>query len=1288
MLKKILIFSTVIACVLSADSEWVRLVGTSDVAAPPRKEVVLSATDEVQITTTVFGFTAVDTTVDGIDFKRLTIPGEPVDWDTSNIGKPQIPFVVLTVAVPDSAGMDISIEVSDHSIFEQSVLYPVPRIEFSVSDSLGWVTAEEVYVYDAAFYQKDTVYPGKLFELVNDGHWRGQRVLTLHVYPLQFNPAQQYVHLLSDLWLSIKYTGDIVENECGLGPFEGIGKRILLNYLGFVDDNGGNQSPEVHYYSDLKNSENVADYIIVTHSNFFVDDAESTKIHEFAQWRVDYNSYDVGIVTIQDIYQQFDDFYPDSARMLRHFLNYAYEKWLAPSWPDSHFAYGLLIGDWDFVPADTFMYYLGTGEPDHLVSAEGYYRDIDDYDDVASHDLNGWEDVMLGRWPAKPAVSQQAESVVIKIIDKTINYEMSPNQGDWRRRGLLAGWDAGIDPSAQYLTDIEYDTLTVRESQYGYPEFRDMVKYYWDHGEIIMAYWGHGGHLGWQDFGTHNLVGSLENGDRLPLVLSYSCNGCNFLLDHPYYDGIFSHHWDTCFAEGLLWNENGGAVAVYGAAAPLGLWNYNIEPVERIFQQQIWTIGNTLINNVSMLQGNEYQIVCLIGDPALDMGDFTAFPELPDLVVRPRGFDVELGDPFPYPVNGDMIPITISVWNIGAVAAQDIDVKIRLKVPLFADTATVAALTIDEIGPRDSVTVQVIWDPTVYHLDNGQTIVLPDDFEGEIGSADFCYVVDPDNEITESWEGNNCSYYKRNLVLYPSESNWPRAITPPVYQPVIADLNNDEMYEIVIIDNGILYVLNADGTNMPGWPQPVSGGGRGCVVGDVNDDGYQDIIVAGGRTVEVFDYLGNTLPGWPVQIPDIGVYNIHRLPSLGKIANSNQQQMDIIILADPSGSPHGIIGGEAAALRILVYNNQGVLLYPPFETQTQFTSMKVWRDVAAAVSDVDDDGDNDIIFSYYNTSMLFGRTEIFDKHGFVRSFEYGGDYMTAALADVSNPADDIPDMIVGGTDWKLRAYDVKNDILVWERWDEGAINSAPSVGDIYPSPYEGIEIASGNDAGFIGLREKDAGDPLPYWPYHVVPFAAVRTSPAIATLDGDRYLDLLVAANSGYVYGLQYDRDVIEPYPLPVYGIPSSPVVGDIDGDRKTEVVLASSDGYLHVWEHRDSRVVSGLCEWPQYHHDYQRTGVYGWTGRVKGGQPNPGEFSTATVLSFELEDAAHVRVRVYDADGEVVKHLVDQELSAGTYNPVWDGTDDDYVVQPEGVYFVEYRVKQERKVVPVVIAR
>ncbi|MEE8597317.1 MAG: VCBS repeat-containing protein, partial [bacterium] len=236
---------------------------------------------------------------------------------------------------------------------------------------------------------------------------------------------------------------------------------------------------------------------------------------------------------------------------------------------------------------------------------------------------------------------------------------------------------------------------------------------------------------------------------------------------------------------------------------------------------------------------------------------------------------------------------------------------------------------------------------------------------------------------------------------------------------------------------------------------------------------------------------------------------------------------------------------------------------------------------------------DEIVLSYGKEPSEF-YTEIFDNTGSVAVLDYGSNRMISALVDLNN--DNYVDIITGGEDGKIRAYDVEHDTLLWERQTEGPINCSPAVGDIHPGvPYPGVEITFGNDASEIHLRRGINGANIDPWPYTIDPGAMVRTSPAIANINGDSYLDIIIGANNGYVYAFKHTKDSIPPFPLPLFGRPSSPIIGDIDGDRKSEIILSSSDGYLHVWENRDSRVTSYSLEWPQFHHDHQRTGLYGW---------------------------------------------------------------------------------------------
>ena len=1249
-MKKVLVLCVCLIGILSAD--WKRVMGTSDSPLPPEKEVMKSDTLGVFIRTAVFGFNEQDTTVDNKDFKRIQIPEEPIDRDTINAGKPQIPYIRLLIAVPDSCEFDITVYESDYTLFEDYLIYPIPRIVFE--ETSGCFCSKEVYTYNATFYQKDTLYPDKFYEIISDGHWRDQRVLEVFLYPVQFNPGQELMYFYSGLDLRIKYSGEVIENDNGLGPFEDIGREILLNYPGIDKEPESVPAPAVHYYTKL-DTNNVADYIIVTHVDFINDGVALYWIDQFAQWRVDHNQFDVGIVKMCDIYDEFLEHLPaedDSAKALRDFLIYAYNNWYASSMPDNHFAYCLFIGDWDYVPTKLYTYLYGDEE--WLGAMEGYFRNFG----------SGFGDeIMLGRWPVKQTNVQD----LVTIAQKTISYEKYPVQVDsFRRRGLLiAGgdWESvdmellfnyKVTQSTPYFTDIGYDTLTVRWYYINNEDaFRECIDNYLNHGEIITVYYDHGAPEGWWVHYDTSWVKDLENGTRLPVVISDACFTAMFQWDHPFYDPHHSYPAGISLGEHFLINPDGGAIAFFGATkiASMSLTMSTGQLcLKGLLQNQNWILGKNLVN----FRG----AWCLLGDPALDLGDYTAFPDLPDLVVRPQGIDISLLSPYPYLSSGDEIPIQAEVWNIGGAAAYDVDVKFEVVCEEFLVYNT--TVTFDEIKPRCSVDTTVYWNTALTHPD----------FYGEIGDCEFWVKADPYNEIEESWPYNNTSLITKKVAIYPNEPGWPKKVTD-FTQPAIANLDGTGSVEIVYPSAGSVYVFDSEGNVVSPWPKYFDGV-YGVVLGDIDDNGYIEIVAVSRDSIKVYNYQGTIM--WQAEVP-VDNYIFTGLPAVGYI--DDMHLPEIVILATP-------IGVIEIFIKIFVYSHEGIL-------QHEFTGSQSFQIVSevepillngASIEDVISGGNNEIVFSYGKEPSEF-YTEIFDNTGSVAVLDYGSNRMTSALVDLDN--DGYAEVITGGSDKKIRAYNANTGDTLWERETEGKINSSPAVGDIHPVEY-GVEITFGNDARRVHLREKDAGDPIDPWPDIVG--GQVRTSPAIANINGDKYLDVIVGTNNNYIYAFKHTMERIAPYPLPLFGKPSSPIIGDIDGDRKSEIILASDNGYLHVWENMDSKVLPYSLEWPQFHHDYQRTGVFGWVGGLRGGDANPKTFSTGTTLSFTLEDNLHTKIKIFDAEGHPVKTLVNQTLPQGTYNPVWFGKDENYAFLPNGIYFIEIKVKNESKIIPVEINR
>ncbi len=1050
-MKKLFILSVYFVGVMTADVEWVRVIGSSDSPVCPKVEVIKSDSSSVCVRTTIFGFTSTDTTVDNKDFKHIAIHRELIpyvnsDSDTVIVGKPQIPYIRMLFALPDSAELDFTISESDYVLYEDYLVFPVPDMVFQ--DSGGWTFYKEVYSYDTSFYETDTLYPGTLYQVHSDGHWRDQRVVEVFLYPIQFNPKHKSMYFYHGLDLRISYSGTIVENTQGLGPFEEIGREILLNYPGIDRQPAPNPDPGVHFYYNL-DTINIADYIIVTHEDFIADSTDSFWIHEFADWRVEHNWFEVGVVQMNDVY---DEFLPqgsaDSSKALRDFLSYAYNNWNAPIMPDGHFAYCLFVGDWDYVPTKI----LYDNSEDWYWSKEAYFRDLDE---------NLLDDIMLGRWPVKGG-----EDLSI-IAQKTINYECEPDTGDWRRKGLLVAgqelymfdcFDFCVNESKPFFYDIGYDTNTVRFSDTDSEElFIDSLDKYLNQGAIIASYYGHGGYHDWSSCYDTTYLIALENDSRLPVVFSQSCYSACFQWDYPGNNGC------TCFGEHFLLSDSGGTVAFYGmtnAGNTQSLY-YGFTVLNSVLYQQHWIVGKALgaSNITTPVQSKKY---CLLGDPALDLGDYTAFPLLPDLVVRPQGMDISLLPPYPYPACGNSIPIQAKVWNIGGATAYDVDIKFEVGDEQSVIYSNI--LNVDSINPRDTILLVTYWDTDSTHPN----------YCGEIGELNFSVTADPNHEVTESWEYNNNSSRTELVALYPYKAGWPKKLIVPqctyppiIAQPQIADLDDSAGIEMVFPGQDSIYIFNYNGSVFSGWPRYFNGV-YSTVLGDVDNDGNIDIIAVSPESIIVFGYQGDTLTGWPKQVPGADTLRFYGFPALGYISGSRKRQV-VLYAGDKGNTPR--------KPRIIVFDYDGDLLYN--FTASWFTREK-YHSCGPSIADVNEDRKEEIIVSYeYYRKDENGQvvaessfTDIFNRDGLVRTLTWGSAGSISALADLSG--DDVADVITACVDNSIRAYDENNRDTLWITNTAGAINSSPAVGDIY-SFYDGVEITVGNDNNRIYAIRGDIG---------------------------------------------------------------------------------------------------------------------------------------------------------------------------------------------------------------------
>ncbi len=360
--------------------------------------------------------------------------------------------------------------------------------------------------------------------------------------------------------------------------------------------------------SDLRNTHNGADYIIIAHADFIED------VQPLADFRSEQGMRSK-VVDVQNIYDEFNHGILDPYA-IRRFLAYAYSNWQPPA-P----TYILLVGDThiDMKNEPNFI-------PTIRVQIPGYGSSASDHQFVTFRGEDSFPDMLIGRMPANTRIDARI------FVERTIKHETSSPVGPWHKRLLmLAGSDrifwSQIDQLiSHYEITSKYETERIRAPYKDAPDLstpdgittpiaRRVIDGF-NNGASLINYIGHGGGGIWSDsrmLDFEDPEQNLTNISQLPLVMSMTCYTAAF-------DGT-----KNSLAEELLRSANGGAIAVIGATS-IGLLDgdylLNIELLDVIFSGHTQKIGAIFAQAKTQFLVNSpgfpdlAEVFSLLGDPA------------------------------------------------------------------------------------------------------------------------------------------------------------------------------------------------------------------------------------------------------------------------------------------------------------------------------------------------------------------------------------------------------------------------------------------------------------------------------------------------------------------------------------------------------------------------------------------------------------------------------------------------------------------------------------------------
>ena len=548
-MKKCAMFPVALLFVLSiaggsyAADDWISFQPGS-VESYPAVTVLSSTADELILRISFSGMKAMEITRVGDSYQALSLPG---GGRTHNLGWAELPTWSRFVGVPQGATPEVQVIQVVSSVLSGYNVFPAQK---QPVDKVG--APEPEFVKNEEFYRKDEFYPDRSAFVNEPKTIRGCGVSSLALFPVQFNPVTGELKVISEITVRVSFSGGngvFIEPRYRSPYFEGLFQNLLMNYsaLGPPAAVGGKDGTG-------------CDLLIITHPNF------QAWAESLAYWK-----NQSGIITwVRSTTETGSD-----TGSIRTYLQNAYDTWLPPP------SFLLLIGDAEFIPL--------------------FYRSVHPYDgfttgsDLYYTTLDG-SDFFPDLFPGRISVDNTAEAGT--VIGKILQYQRDPisSPEEFYDKVLVAGhfqdrdYDSYADRFFIQTSETVRDFLATQHGKnvercYNKTSGCNPLYYYFGDplpfgltwygnyiqianainiGSFLVNHRDHGGVNGWGDpeyYVAH--VNSLNNGDRLPVVLSINCETGHFDNETDA-SGHGTQASAVYFCEAFQRKANGGAVGIFG----------------------------------------------------------------------------------------------------------------------------------------------------------------------------------------------------------------------------------------------------------------------------------------------------------------------------------------------------------------------------------------------------------------------------------------------------------------------------------------------------------------------------------------------------------------------------------------------------------------------------------------------------------------------------------------------------------------------------------------------------
>ncbi len=537
-----------------------------------------------------------------------------------------------------------------------------------------------------------------------------------------------------------------------------------------------------HQNGDLRNPNNGADYIIITHPLFL---SQANRLANFRQTALG-GGYRTKVVTTEEVYAEFSDgFFTPKA--IQAFLKYAYNNWQPPR-PK----YVLLMGSGTWDPKNNY----GFAEPLRKLPLIPVYGNpvseiwFVSFENSPSRPFVNVPKMHIGR---VPAVTLEEATIYVDKIIETANLPLSQA---WYKQFLFITGGIGRFEQQLFrntaLSIINQSVLPAPTAGVVDTIFRDddnpfvsslaaeRIQNRINSGTAVVNFVGHAGSETW-DF-TLGDPRVLRNNGKYPLIFSWTCH-----------TGRFAEPNRRTFGETFVLLPRAGANHFVGTAG------YGYVGPDEVLNRAVYRAIADTLREVGLIWNAAYQTLLNqtpfwspINICSLDQYNIQGDPAQPILVPRKPDFDIQPSDiafqaQTIYEQDDQLVKV--SARNFGIASPDSVSLRIYDRAQGAGAFTKIADTLFSRILVRDSLIIRL-------------------NFRNRSGVRELEFRVNEGGTIDEINPANNIA--RTTIVVFPNDI----VGTMPFNHTVISATNPafSIISSSVGLENGRTYQFELDST--------------------------------------------------------------------------------------------------------------------------------------------------------------------------------------------------------------------------------------------------------------------------------------------------------------------------------------------------------------------------------------------------------------------------------------------------------------------------------------------